>query len=517
MGSPILVLRNLYKTFPGVQALAGVSLDLYPGEVHALVGENGAGKSTLIKIAAGVYAPDAGEILFEGRPVRLEGPRHAAALGIAVIHQEPYLFPTLSVLENLFAGFQPRRGPLGWVDWGAMVRRAESVFQELGISLPLDLPAGDLSAAQQQLLQIARALLQDAKVLIMDEPTSSLSQREVQILFEIVRRLRDRGVGILYISHRLEEVFALADRVTVLRDGQWVGTYPIADVTPETLIARMVGRELKQLFPHTPHPPGEVLLRVHQLGRLGLFEGISFELRAGEIVGMAGLVGAGRSEVAQAIFGILPADVGFVEVDGRRFVPRAPWEAMAAGIFYIPEDRHRQGIVAPLSVRSNLTLAILHRLVRFGLVDVEAERALVQAYRERLRIRVADLEQPVGTLSGGNQQKVVVARGLATQPRVLILDEPTRGIDVGTKAEIHRLMDELAAQGMGILMISSELPEILGMADRILVMRAGRLVGELQREEATQERVMAMAMGLASGNGKDSRESGGRPDEMERP
>ena len=502
MASPILILRNVSKAFPGVQALAGVSLDLYPGEVHALVGENGAGKSTLIKIAAGVYAPDSGEILFEGRPVRLEGPRHAAALGIAVIHQEPYLFPTLSVLENLFVGFQPRRGPLGLVDWRTMVRQAEGVFRELGVSLPLDLPAGDLSAAQQQLLQIARALLQDARVLIMDEPTSSLSQREVQTLFEIIRRLRSRGVGILYISHRLEEVFALADRVTVLRDGQWVGTYPIAAVTPETLIARMVGRELTQLFPHTPHPPGDVLLRVHHLCRAGLFKGISFEIRAGEIVGMAGLVGAGRSEVAQAIFGILPPDDGFVEVNGRRITPRAPWEMMAAGIFYIPEDRHRQGIVAPLPVRSNLTLAILQRLTRFGLIDERAERALAQAYRERLRIRVADLEQPVGTLSGGNQQKVVVARGLAIQPRVLILDEPTRGIDVGTKAEIHRLMDELAAQGMGILMVSSELPEILGMSDRILVMRAGRLVGELRRDEATQERIMAMAMGLVPGNGQ---------------
>jgi rhamnose transport system ATP-binding protein len=507
MDAPLLALRNIYKAFPGVQALAGVSLDLYAGEVHALVGENGAGKSTLIKIAAGVHEPDAGEILIGGRPVRLQGPRHATALGIAVIHQEPYLFPTLSVLENLFVGFHPRRGPLGLVDWQAMARRAEGVFRELGISLPLDRPAGELSAAQQQLLQIARSLLQDARVLIMDEPTSSLSQKEVEILFGIIGRLRQRGVGVLYISHRLEEVFALADRVTVLRDGQWVGTYPISAVTPEALIARMVGRELTQMFPHTPHPPGEVRLRVQALGRPGLFEGISFELRAGEIVGMAGLVGAGRSEVAQAIFGILPPEEGWIEVDGRRMVPRAPWEAMAAGIFYIPEDRHRQGIVAPLSVRANLTLAILRRLARFGWIDRRAEDALVDAYRERLRIRVADPEQPVGTLSGGNQQKVVVARGLATQPRVLILDEPTRGIDVGTKAEIHRLMDELAGQGMAILMISSELPEILGMSDRILVMRAGRLMGELRREEATPEQVMALAMGLTSNGGVQAPEA----------
>lgn len=497
MGQPLLVLRGIAKAFPGVQALAGVSLELWPGEVHALVGENGAGKSTLIKIAAGVYLPDAGEILFEGRPVRLHSPRDAAALGIAVIHQEPYLFPTLSVLENLFMGFQPRRRLLGLLDWPAMVRRAREVLQALGVALPLEVPAGELSAAQQQLLQIARALLQDARVLIMDEPTSSLSQKEVATLFEIVRRLRARGVGILYITHRLEEVFALADRVTVLRDGRLVGTFPVATVTPGTLIAHMVGRELTQLFPHTPRPPGPALLRVHGLGRRGLFEGISLEVRAGEIVGLAGLVGAGRSEVAQAIFGLLPPETGFVEVDGRRLAPRAPWEAMAAGIVYLPEDRHRQGIVAPMSVRANLTLAVLHRLARFGFVDRRAEDALVRSYQARLRIRAASLEQPIGTLSGGNQQKVIVARGLAARPRVLILDEPTRGIDVGTKAEIHRLMDELAAQGMGILMISSELPEILGMSDRILVMRAGRLVGELSRAEATQERVMALAMGVA--------------------
>lgn len=497
MGQPLLVLRGIAKAFPGVQALAGVSLELWPGEVHALVGENGAGKSTLIKIAAGVYLPDAGEILFEGRPVRLHSPRDAAALGIAVIHQEPYLFPTLSVLENLFMGFQPRRRLLGLLDWPAMVRRAREVLQALGVALPLEVPAGELRAAQQQLLQIARALLQDARVLIMDEPTSSLSQKEVATLFEIVRRLRARGVGILYITHRLEEVFALADRVTVLRDGRLVGTFPVATVTPGTLIAHMVGRELTHLFPHTPRPPGPVLLRVHGLGRRGLFEGISLEVRAGEIVGLAGLVGAGRSEVAQAIFGLLPPETGFVEVDGRRLAPRAPWEAMAAGIVYLPEDRHRQGMVAPMSVRANLTLTVLHRLARLGFVDRRAEDALVRSYQARLRIRAASLEQPIGTLSGGNQQKVIVARGLAARPRVLILDEPTRGIDVGTKAEIHRLMDELAAQGMGILLISSELPEILGMSDRILVMRAGRLVGELSRAEATQERVMALAMGVA--------------------
>ena len=502
MSQPILALQGIYKAFPGVQALAGVSLDLMPGEVHALVGENGAGKSTLIKIAAGVYMPDAGEIRFKGRPVRLQGPRHAMALGIAVIHQEAHLFPTLSVLENLFMGFQPQRGPLGWLDWSAMTHRARGILQTLGIALPLDIPAGELSPAQQQLLQIARALLQDARVLIMDEPTSSLSQKEVEILFDIVRRLQAQGMGILYITHRLEEVFALAHRVTVLRDGHLVGTYPVTAVTPATLIAHMVGRELTQLFPHTPHPPGEPLLRVHNLGRRGLFEGISFEVRAGEIVGVFGLVGAGRSEMAQSIFGILPPDTGWIEVNGQRWVPRAPWEAIAAGIFYLPEDRHRQGIVAPMSVRANLTLAVLRRLSRFGFIDRQTEDALVRSYQQRLRIQAASIEQPIGTLSGGNQQKVMVARGLACRPSVLIMDEPTRGIDVGAKVEVHQLMDELATQGIGILMISSELPEILGMSDRVLVMRAGRLVGELSRSEVTQERVMALAMGVSLEEGE---------------
>lgn len=496
MGEPLLVLKGIRKIFPGVQALADVSLDVYAGEVHAVVGENGAGKSTLIKIAAGVYEPDAGEIVIDGRPVRLRGPQHAASLGIVVIHQEPHLFPTLSVLENLFLGIDVGYGRLGLLNWRDMARRARAVLDELGVDLPLDGLAGELSAAQQQLLQLARALLQDARVLIMDEPTSSLSQREVETLFNIVRGLRERGVGIVYISHRLEEIFALANRVSVMRDGHLVGTFSITEVSPSDLVARMVGREITQLFPRTPQPPGEIVLRVDGLTRRGAFENVSFTVRAGEIVGLAGLVGSGRSEVAQSIFGITPPDAGLVEVCGRPLVPRAPCEAMEAGIFYVPEERQRQAIVAPLSVKTNLTLAVLRRLTRFGLIDGAEETRLAEVYRERLRIRARDLEQPVGTLSGGNQQKTVVARGLACRPRLFIVDEPTRGVDVGAKAEIHRLIDELATQGMAILMISSDLPEVLGMSDRILVMRHGRLVGELQRDEADQERVMALAMGV---------------------
>jgi ABC-type sugar transport system ATPase subunit len=494
---PILRLKGIYKSFPGVQALAGVDLAVNLGEVHAVMGENGAGKSTLIKIAAGVYAPTSGDIFFEGQPILMVNPRQATALGITVIHQEPYLFPTLSVLENLFLDIQPltRRG---LIDWKTMATRAQEMCQLMGIYLPLEMQVSGLSAAEQQLLQIARALLQQARVVIMDEPTSSLSQKEVATLFDIVRRLRERGVAVIYITHRLDEVFALADRVTVLRDGNFVGSYPVSQVTPQQLVALMVGRVISDLYPRTPTTPGEVVLRVSGLTRRGAFQNVTFEVRQGEIVSMAGLVGAGRSEVAQAIFGIEPADSGSVELDGEPLATHHPWDTMAAGVFYVPEDRHRQGIFAPLAVRSNLTMAILRRLARFGFVDRNADLRLADQYVQQLRIRVSSAEQPIGALSGGNQQKVVVARGLARQPRLLIMDEPTRGIDVGAKAEIHHLMNDLAHQHIGILMISSELPEVIGMSDRILVMRRGQLVGEVQRGEATQERVMSLAVGVNS-------------------
>lgn len=490
-------MKSIYKSFPGVQALAGVDLDVYPGEVHAVVGENGAGKSTLIKIAAGVYNPTAGETFFDGQPTLINSPRFATALGIAVIHQEPYLFPTLSVLENLFLGIQPRT-KRGFIDWKAMTSRAKEICQMMGVDLPLEMQVSSLSAAEQQLLQIARALLQQARVVIMDEPTSSLSQKEVNKLFEIVRRLRERGVALIYITHRLDEVFALADRVTVLRDGNFISSHPVSQVSPQQLVALMVGRVISDLYPRSSTKPGEVVLRVCGLASQGVFQDVTFEVRRGEIVSMAGLVGAGRSEVAQAIFGVQPAEVGSIELDGKPLVARNPWEAMEAGVFYIPEDRHRQGIFAPLTVRSNLTITILRRLARFGIVDREQDKRLAKQYIDQLRIRVSSPEQIIGSLSGGNQQKVVVARGLASQPRLLIMDEPTRGIDVGAKAEIHALMNDLAHQGIGILMISSEMPEVIGMSDRILVMRRGRLVGEVKRGEATQESLMSLAIGVNS-------------------
>jgi len=493
----ILELKGIKKRFPGVQALDGVDFNVKPGEIHALVGENGAGKTTLIKIVSGVYQPDSGEIFYKGKRVTIHDPRHAQELGIATIHQEPSLYPDLSVLENIFMGRQPSRGLFGFIDWKTMRAKAEEVFHSIGVEIDLNIPAGYLSVANQQLVQIAKALSQKAQVLIMDEPTSPLSQKETEALFNIVRKLRDQGVAIIYITHRLEEVFILADRVTVLRDGKYIGTHPIGEVSPQFLISLMVGRTLTQLFPKEKVQIGAPILRVRGLTKRGRFYDVNFELRRGEILGLAGLVGAGRSEVAHAIFGVEPADEGEIEVDGHRVSIRNPWDALAAGIAYLPEDRQREGIIGPLKVRENISLAILEGLCNAGIISLRKEKALAEEYVEKLDIRTPSVEQLVRNLSGGNQQKVVVARWLASKPRVLIMDEPTRGIDVATKAEIHRLMSQFAKQGMGIVMISSELPEILGMSDRILVMREGRIVGELSREEATQERIMSLASGVA--------------------
>jgi ABC-type sugar transport system ATPase subunit len=493
----ILELKGIKKHFPGVQALDGVDFNVKPGEIHALVGENGAGKSTLVKIISGVFRPDSGEIFYKGKKTTIQDPRHAQELGIAAIHQEPSLYPDLSVLENIFMGRQPTKGPFGFIDWKTMRAEAEEVFRSIGVEIDLDAPAGSLSIAGQQLVQIAKAFSQKAQILIMDEPTSPLSQRETEALFNIVCKLRDQGIAIIYITHRLEEVFTLADRVTVLRDGKYMGTYPINELSYQFLISLMVGRTLSQLFPQEKVEIGAPILRVRGLTKKGRFYNINFELRRGEILGLAGLVGAGRSEVAHALFGIDPADEGEIEVDGRSMKIKSPWEALAAGIAYLPEDRHREGIIGPLKVRENISLAILDKLCKAGIISFQKERALAKEYVEKLDICTPSVEQLVMNLSGGTQQKVIIARWLASKPRILIMDEPTRGIDVATKPEIHRLMKQFAKEGMGILMISSELPEILGMSDRILVMREGRIVGELSREEATQERIMSLASGLA--------------------
>jgi rhamnose transport system ATP-binding protein len=492
--TPVLALEGVSKSFGAVRALRDVSLRLYAGEAHALAGENGAGKSTLIKALAGVHRPDAGTVLLDGAPVVFHGPADARDAGVAVIYQEPTLFPDLSVAENIFVGRQPRRS-LGRVDHKAVKRATADLFRRLGVDLDPEQPARGLSIADQQLVEIAKALSFDARVLIMDEPTAALTGSEVARLFGVVRALREGGAAVLFISHRLEEVFALCQRVTTLRDGVRIASEPVDGLTEDDLVRRMVGRDLDELYPKQDAQVGEVALSVRRLTREGVFTDISFDVRRGEIVGLAGLVGAGRSEVARAVFGVDRWDAGRVEVDGRPLKPGAPSLAMAAGLALVPEDRRAQGLVMDMSVERNINLTGFAATSRAGLMNRSAERSRAVDWSVRLRVKYARLADVVETLSGGNQQKVVLAKWLATEPRVLIVDEPTRGIDVGTKAEVHRLLSQLAADGLAVLMISSDLPEILGMADRVLVMHEGRLAAEIARGQATEESVMAAATG----------------------
>jgi len=493
LAAPILEIRSVSKRFGSTQALDGVSLALQPGEIHALLGENGAGKSTLIKIMTGVQQPDAGDILVDGQPVRIGSALDGQALGIAAIYQEPMIFPDLSVAENVFIAHRDR-GRI--VDRRQMHRDAQAVLDRLGVRLDVGQPARGLTLAEQQTLEIAKAISLRIRVLIMDEPTASLSAHEVRRLFRIIAALRREGVAILFISHRMEEVFEIADRVTVLRDGRWISTRPVSDVTPELAIRDMVGRVLEDLFRRTPTEPGEVVLDVRDLGRDGAFSGVSFTVRAGEVLGFAGLVGARRTDVGLALFGIAPADTGEVLLDGHSITVTSPQQALERGIAYTTEDRRELGLIFPLSIAANISLPTLRRyLSRAGLVRRGAEDASAGAFKDRLKIRAATVKAPVGTLSGGNQQKVVLSKWLNTRPRVLILDEPTRGIDVRSKAEVHQIIDELAHEGMAIILISSDLPEVLATSDRILVMREGRQMAILDRTEATQERVLAAAMG----------------------
>ncbi|MDX3237617.1 sugar ABC transporter ATP-binding protein [Streptomyces sp. ME03-5709C] len=492
--TPVLALEGVSKSFGAVRALRGVSLRLHAGEAHALAGENGAGKSTLIKTLAGVHRPDTGTVLLDGRPVEFHGPGDARDAGVAVIYQEPTLFPDLSVAENIFVGRQPRRS-FGRVDHKAVREAAAELFRRLGVDLDPEQPARGLSIADQQLVEIAKALSFDARVLIMDEPTAALTGSEVARLFGVVRSLREQGAAVLFISHRLEEIFALCQRVTTLRDGAWVASEPLDGLTEDDLVRRMVGRDLDELYPKQAAEIGEVALSVRRLTREGVFTDVSFEVRRGEIVGLAGLVGAGRSEVARAIFGVDRRDAGEVVVDGKPLRGGAPSLAMAAGIALVPEDRRAQGLVMDMSIERNIGLTGFAATARGGLMSRRAERSRALDWAVRLQVKYARLADVVGTLSGGNQQKVVLAKWLATAPEVLIVDEPTRGIDVGTKAEVHRLLSRLASEGVAVLMISSDLPEILGMADRVLVMHEGRLTAEIPRAEATEESVMAAATG----------------------
>ncbi len=491
--TPLCALVGVTKRFGGITACQEVTFEVRAGEVHALVGENGAGKSTLMKLLHGLYQADEGQVEVDGRTVAFASPRDAEAAGIAMIPQELDLFPDLSVTENLFVGRPRPRTRWGGFDWRAMANLAEEAFASLGVALDVREPVQHLSVANSQLVGIARALVRDARVVIMDEPTAALTELEAERLFRIIRDLGRRGVGVVYISHRLEEIFKLADRITVLRDGHHVWTGCAQAVTQQELIAYMVGRPLETLFPRTFNQAGETVLEVRHLGLPSKFHDVSFTLRRGEVVGLAGLIGAGRTELAQAVFGVTPARTGSVLVHGHEVHLTSPDVALRHGLTYVPEERRSQGLVLSFSINHNVSFASLGELSTLGFVRTRAERALAEQFVSLLSIRGATLGEPVSQLSGGNQQKVVVAKALARRPDILLLDEPTRGVDVGAKVEIYRIIDQLAQEGRAILLISSELNEVLSLSDRILVMREGRLVAEMSRTEATPERVAAAA------------------------
>jgi ribose transport system ATP-binding protein len=497
----LLRIEGIRKTFPGVVALDSVDFDLRRGEVHVLLGENGAGKSTLIKMLSGAYQPDSGRVLVDGEEVRVHGAQDSERLGIATIYQEFNLVPDLTVAENIFLGRQPRR--YGLIDRKRMEAEAAELLERVGVSVSPRARVRELGIARLQMVEIAKALSLNARVLIMDEPTAVLTSEEVEKLFSIVRRLREDGVGIVFITHHLEEIAALGDRVTVIRDGKSVGQVP-ASTTEDELVRLMVGRSIEQQYPRVraagDDGSGTALLTVEGLTRDGVFHDVSFEVRAGEVVGIAGLVGAGRTEVVRAVFGADPYDKGTVKVAGSALRRHDVNASMAAGIGLIPEDRKGQGLLLDASVEENLGLVTMRAATHGGLVDLKGQRAAAARIAEQLGVRMAGLGQHVRTLSGGNQQKVVIGKWLLADTKVLILDEPTRGIDVGAKVEIYQLVNELTAAGAAVLMISSDLPEVLGMSDRVLVMAQGRIAGELSADEATQDSVMALAVSTPTTN-----------------
>ena len=495
----ILRMEGIFKAFPGVQALDNVDFEAAAGKVVALVGENGAGKSTLMKILCGAYRRDAGLIFLHGQETEIESPYHAQQLGISIIYQEFNLTPNQSAAANIFIAREPQQQGLGrvfnFVDRRRMEREAQEHLNWVGARVPATALIRDLSVAQQQMVEVAKALAVDARIIIMDEPTSALGEDEVETLFEIIGTLKEQGIAIIFITHRLEEVLRIADRVVVLRDGRRVGSMPIGEATPDKIIHLMVGRELTEMFHKGEAEIGEPLMEVRGLTRRGVVEDVSFALRRGEILGFAGLVGAGRTETARLLFGVDRRDAGEIWVDGKQVRIHSPIDAVAAGLGFVPEDRVLQGLVLKLPVQENIVLPTLNDHSRAGWMDRRSLRNTAQNYVDKLNIRTPHLQQKAMFLSGGNQQKVVLAKWLALQPKVLIMDEPTRGIDVGAKAEVHALMSQLAQAGMGIIMISSELPEILGMSDRVLVMHEGRVAALLDQAEATQEKIMAYASG----------------------
>ncbi len=503
MQEAILELKDIAMYFPGIKALDGVRFACRTGEVHALIGENGAGKSTLVKVMTGVYRPTAGEIILDGKPVSFSSPLEARKAGIAVIHQETSMFGDLSVAENIFMGHAPRRslikglGPSP-IDWKTMREQSVTLLSRLGLKVDPRTLVKDLSTAERHLVEIAKALSMEARVLIMDEPTSALSIHETEELFALVKRLRDEGVAIVFISHKFEELFEIADYYTVLRDGRYIGEGSMADAKENELVKMMVGRSVDQLFPKVEASFGEVALRAEGLSQTGIFKDISFEVRKGEILGFFGLVGAGRSEVMRALIGVDPLDAGTVSVDGHSIRFSSPGAAMAKGIVYVPEDRQKQGAILAMSIAENITLPQIDALSDRGWLNPKKEAAVAKEYAQRLEVKAAGLDYDVQTLSGGNQQKVVLAKWLASDPHVLILDEPTKGIDVATKSAVHGIVSQLAAKGLAVVMISSELPEIIGMADRAVIMHEGTVSAVIDRKDFTEERIMRAAMGSAT-------------------
>ncbi|WP_299611710.1 sugar ABC transporter ATP-binding protein [uncultured Tateyamaria sp.] len=494
-GHAVLALKGVTKTFPGVKALSDVSLTLYPGTVTALIGENGAGKSTVVKILTGIYQPDGGAILVDGNPTVFSVPQAAADNGVTAIHQETVLFDELSVAENIFLGHAPRAA-FGLIDVKAMMSKARALLDGIGAQIDPEHKLKDLGIANKHLVAIARALSIDARVVIMDEPTAALSHKEIEELYALVESLKAQGKAILFISHKFDEIFRIADNYTVFRDGQLIGDGAIKDVSEADLVKMMVGRDVSQIFPQRTAQPGKAVLKVQDYAHPTEFEGIGFELRKGEILGFYGLVGAGRSEFMQSLFGITRPSAGSVEIEGAPVQIKSPADAVANGIVYVPEDRGQQGAILDLPIFQNVTLPSLGRISGNGFLRLAEEFKLAREYTERLDLRAASLDTHVGNLSGGNQQKVVIAKWLATQPKVIILDEPTKGVDIGSKAAVHEFMAELAAQGLAIIMVSSEIPEVLGMSDRVIVLREGRMAAELAGDDLQPETLVRHAAGI---------------------
>jgi len=491
--TPLLTMRQINKFFPGVQALKGVDFEVYPGEVHALVGENGAGKSTLMKILSGVHQPDGGEIIFKGQPVHFTNPRQAQDAGIITIYQELNQVPMLSVTENIFLGSEIMRGP--FIHWSEMHKRSRELLAKLHMDINPRIQVGTLGVGQQQMVEVAKALHQDADLIIMDEPTAALSLNEIRDLFDIIQELKQKNIAVIYISHHLDEAFEVCDRITVLRDGEHISTQPTESLDMEGLISLMVGRTLDEQIPKEAAERGEEVLRVENLTQGTRLKNISFSAYAGEVLGVAGLVGAGRTELLRALFGADLIDSGKIYINGKEVRIGSPEDAIANGMALLTEDRKSQGIILGLTTRENISMPVLDTLTVGPIVSKQKERALVAEYVERIAIKVSSQEQMAQNLSGGNQQKVVLSKWMATKPRILLFDEPTRGIDVGAKVEIYRLMNQLVQDGVAIIMVSSELPEILGMSDRVMVIHEGRITGFLDRAAATQERIMEYATG----------------------